>query len=102
MQFTDAEIRFLCTEHQTFFEYANSNRTTTRANLRGMGDLRELGCPEHIFFSILERRAKQLGGKFTEFRARQAGTTNSNDEYGDALRREKFLLTIAEVAADLR
>jgi len=66
--FTDAEIRFLMQSHPV--EHATTGRSQTR-EMPATADLRQIGCPEKIFFRVLEDRARRLGSKFTEFRAAQ-------------------------------
>lgn len=64
MQFTEPEVRFLIGEH-----YAPGGQ---REVLRPIVDTRRLGCPERIFFGVLEQRARKLGKTFAEFRAQVA------------------------------
>ncbi len=64
MQFTELEVRFLIGEHHT--------PGGEREVLRGIVDTRKLGCPEHLFFKVLEQRARKLGKSFAEFRAQVA------------------------------
>jgi hypothetical protein len=61
MRFTEAEVRFLIGEH-----YAPGGQ---REVLRPITDTRKLGCPEPLFFKVLEQRAKKLGKSLAEFRA---------------------------------
>jgi hypothetical protein len=63
MNFSEREIRFLTAHHQ--LEYA----TTGRRELREIVDMRELGCPDRVFFRVLEDRARKLGPKWAEFRS---------------------------------
>ena len=58
MQFTESEVRFLRQE--------NAIR-----KIKPMLDLRELGCPEHIFEKVLESRRHKLGPEFAKFREQQ-------------------------------
>ena len=72
MTFTQEEVRFLLEPRR--IEYANK----MVYELRQAVDTRDLGCPEHIFFRVLEDRAKRMGTKFWEFRkAHQPQETRS-------------------------
>ncbi|MFZ0820036.1 MAG: hypothetical protein WAM91_08190 [Candidatus Acidiferrales bacterium] len=68
MQFSPEEIRFLLAGH------VERAATTARPILREAVDLREIGCPDVIFNSVLEQRARKLGRKFVEFRAAHSAT----------------------------
>lgn len=72
MQFTEAEVRFLLSEHPI--------ETATGCGPRRLppaADLRELGCPEPIFARVLDSRARRLGRRFSEFRAAHATPSTS-------------------------
>jgi hypothetical protein len=66
MQFTEQEIKFLLRPHK--LETAAVGSRPLAAAI----DLRTIGCPPAIFNGVLERRARQLGPKFAEFRSQQA------------------------------
>jgi len=60
---SEVEIRFLRQEFAT-------------KRLEPIQDLRTLGCPAHVFFAVLESRAKRLGGEYAtllrKFQAEEA------------------------------
>lgn len=67
MQYSEPEIKFLMGQHKV-------ERAMLNGEQRGLGailDLREIGCPPHVFEKILEDRAQKLGRKFVEFRMSQ-------------------------------
>ena len=61
MQFTESEVRFLRQENAI-------------CKIKPMLDLRELGCPEHIFERVLESRRKKLGPEFAKSREQQGAS----------------------------
>ncbi len=72
MHFSETEIQFLLGKHHVIVEprgngVFQSLRTVAAIN----PDPRDIGMPVHMFQRILERRAKELGGCFAEFRNRQ-------------------------------
>ena len=75
MRFNAAEIRFLQQENAT-------------RRLRALGDLRELGCPGHIFERILEDRASRLGSDFAKFKSEQSAAVVAPTQPGLAERIE--------------
>jgi hypothetical protein len=79
MQFNETEVRFLRQEHAT-------------RRLKPIHDLREIGCPSHIFQRILEERAKKLGASFDTFRAHAvaSGTAPPHDSLADRIQGSKL------------
>jgi hypothetical protein len=77
MQFNAAEVRFLRLEHAMH-------------GLAPVKDLRELGCPAHIFEKILEQRAKKLGPDFERLRKDAAATAPSPDDLSQRIQSSKL------------
>jgi hypothetical protein len=79
MQFNVAEVRFLRQEHAMH-------------RLNPIQDLRELGCPAHIFQRILEQRAKKLGPDFERLRndAAANATAPSSDDLSQRIQSSKL------------
>lgn len=71
--FSEKEIAFLTTHHVETIETATLGRTVIRQRriMEEVRDLRQLGCPQSLFFRVLEQRAKQLGRAWVEFRNSQ-------------------------------
>jgi len=65
---SEPEIKFLLGSQ--LVEYATADNGSRRS-LSPMTDIRELGCPSHVFERVLEDRARRLGSRFAEFRNRQ-------------------------------
>lgn len=79
MQFNETEVRFLRQEHAT-------------RKVKPMHDLREIGCPAHIFQQILEDRARKLGQSFDTFRAEAVArvTAPTPDTLADRIQGSKL------------
>ena len=79
MEFNAAEIRFLRQEHAMH-------------GLARAADLREIGCPAHIFQLILEERAGKLGPEFERFRKDAVAnvTAPSSDELAQRVQSSKL------------
>lgn len=71
--FSEKEIAFLTQHHTETVETATLGHTVIRQRriMDEARDLRQLGCPQSVFFKVLERRAKQLGRAWVEFRNAQ-------------------------------
>jgi hypothetical protein len=71
--YSEAEIAFLTQSHRV--ETADRRSRT----MPFVTDLRQIGCPPHIFNRILEDRARRLGRAFAEWRTRRGESSPQDD-----------------------